>query len=276
MEHRGKHSLVYFDGKKEIILPLLNEKKEVETVTSYLSTWDSITMKFKNKEELYFYYQSLGYLKEDMMGEGRFYIRTNESKKVGFQALDVAYEDDLLLQEAIIKGSNQVDKNNYYVNRFLKNFMRDMKQKEPFLRGLIYPVSQGMNKEYLDAFLLDRIKYILYFKGHAPSEALSIEEEKERKMKQVKSYLLDNYRRFRGVYFFHKDLCPNRLILINHDILTEKELECHFDYDKLDENNPYIWEDPYDHPEDEISYLLPENPDSDKAHGHRTRGGPNG
>lgn len=266
MKHRGKHSLVYFDGEKEIFLPLLNEKNEVETFTTHLSNWDYMTMHFKDRNALFSYYQSLGVLTGTQASNSRFYIRTNESNKIGIRPLDVAYEDDLLLGEALLRDKNQVDENSFYVSKFLKRFFFDIKKKEPFLKDLISPIRKGISKEYIDSFLVDRLKYLLYAKGDSPSDELAVIEEKERRMKQMNRYLLDSYPRFRGLYFFHKDLKSDRLKTLQLDILTERMLETYLDYGNIDPNNPYVWKDPFDRPEDEVEYVLPENPDEGKSY----------
>lgn len=204
-KHRGQHSLVYFDGVKERFLPLIGIQGQVIAKTSYLSNWDRMTMGFQNSEELLRCYQKFGYL-PFQISEYQFYLKSRKPTKPDPTPLQIAYQDDYLLSQAIIAGENRINTSDPFVKEFLNGFISDL-NKGSIITEILHPMIRRENVKfhYIDSFLRDKIKYILYAHGDGFAEQNFVEKMKEEIKKDLRNYLENGYKRFRGVYFFYRD-----------------------------------------------------------------------
>lgn len=282
--HRGQHSLVYFDGTQEQFLPLIGIEGQVIAKTSSLSNWDRMTMRFQNSEELLRYYQKFGCLPFQVK-EYQFYLKSRKPSKPDPTPLQIAYQDDYLLSQAIIVGENRINTKDPFVKEFLNGFISDL-NKGSIITEILHPMIKRENVKfhYIDPFLREKIKYILYAHGDGFSEQNFVEEMKEKIKKDLRNYLENGYKRFRGVYFFYRDFQKKHPRVVTTEskirekliqdrkeqqetammpaqpiiIITDNQI------DELD-RDPYTFSDSFDRPEVPIERPYPIFiPDSDK------------
>ena len=263
----GRHQLIFKNGKYEIPLPLLDEHNHAKGGLAHLSDWDSFTMRFSSPKEMMDTYRRLNYIKGH---EGEFYLCTKPSKNQRKPLpLEVAYEDDYLLAHALIRGENNIRKTDPFVNRFLNNFIKDLEHSNGrIVTEILHPIQKDSERTtYIDSFIRERIQDFLYNFAPLPapdgySEQREILEDREYLGERLKKHLSDNYKRFRGVYFFYRDYeekYPFHSISFNQlqdDLRSEHtlslapyELLKQLPIEEDPDHNPYFIMDEFDRPE---------------------------
>ncbi len=268
MAAKGLQCLVYRKGKYVTLLPLLDEHDHVLGPNAYLADWDYFTMQFDNKEDLLKKYKDLNLITE---GKGEVSISTKPTTRNPHpKAIPVAYQEDYLLAHALQKGTNEISKKDPYTKKFLSSFITDLKKANGrIVTELMHPIQkENKRPNYIDSFLRNKVKDFLYNFADDYSEQREILEEQDRLGKRIVQYLQDDYKRFRGIYFFYKDYSeryPMHQIAFNDiqdSLIRENGIDYTFEpfiptpkveeedafYDDPDWD-PYFVKDPFDHPE---------------------------
>ena len=266
---RGQQCLFYVKGKVETPLPLLDDYDHKHGETSYLANWDYFTMRFANEEALLAHYRSLDVIKNT---SGKLIIKTKPTaSRPRPNPIPVAYHDDYLLLHALQLDSNKPDVYDPYTQRFVHNFINDLKSHNGRIASLLLfpPTKKNQRNPYIDSFIQDYVREFLYDPKSDPYEQGQKMEEEALIGNRLENHLLDDYKRLRGIYFFYKkykELVPNHPLTfdqLQHELAMEqKAMETSTiitptTFDEDPDREPYFIVDEFDHPEAPIPDLSP-------------------
>ena len=250
-----RYQMVVTDyAKKKVIIPIKDRNGNLEE-KSCLANLDHFTVKFKNEKELLLECKRQGFL---TLAEGSAEIVYSSSRRKKPIALSIAYQDDLVLSNFMIKDRNESQVSSTLIE-MVGNLFIDLENK-------IY-------REYLknSEFLKQDFFYLIYdypfhfsaLEGDIVSdfERSLIQENKRKIIQDVIQYFSDSYKRIRGLYFANKEfhrLYPQ--VILEEDRISEMH--------ENKEQKPIITEfmidpnDPFERPEVQVE-TYEENDDTD-------------